>query len=51
MVVVVVGRAGTPLAVTLTAANVHDSKQLEATLDAIAPVRGKPGRPRRRPLK
>lgn len=48
---VVVDRAGTPLAVTLTAANVHDSKQLEATLDAIAPVRGKPGRPRRRPLK
>lgn len=47
----VVDRAGTPLAVTLTAANVHDSKQLAATLDAIAPVRGKPGRPRRRPQK
>lgn len=47
----VVDRAGTPLAVTLSAANVHDSKMLEATLDAIVPVRGKPGRPRRRPLK
>ena len=47
----VVDRAGTPLAVTLTAANVHDSTQLEATLDAIAPVRGKPGHPRRRPQK
>jgi IS5 family transposase len=48
---VVVDRTGVPLAVTLTAANVHDSKQLEATLDAIRPVRGKRGRPRQRPTK
>ena len=36
---------------TLSAANVNDCKQLEATLDAIQPVRGKRGRPRRRPTK
>ena len=46
-----VDRAGIPLAVTLSAANVNDCKMLEATLDAIAPVRGKRGRPRRRPAK
>lgn len=46
-----VDRAGIPLAVTLSAANVNDCKMLAVTLDAIAPVRGKPGRPRRRPLK
>jgi transposase len=48
---VVVDRSGIPLAVTLSAANVNDCRMLEATLDAIAPVRGKPGRPRRRPQK
>ncbi len=47
----VVDRAGIPLAVRLTAANVNDCPQLAATLDAIAPVRGKRGRPRRRPSK
>ena len=41
-----------PLAVALTAANVHDSKVLEETVDAIPPIR-KPrrGRPRKRPVK
>lgn len=39
------------MAVTLSAANVHDSKMLEATVDAIRPVRGKRGHPRRRPDK
>jgi len=43
---------GVPLAITLTGANVHDSRQLEATLDAVHGVRtGQPGRPRRRPEK
>ena len=43
-----------PLAVQLTAANVHDSKLLEPLVDAIRPIRrpiGQPGRPRRRPAK
>lgn len=45
-----VDRAGVPLAVVVSAANVHDSKMLEAALDAVPPVRdGLPGRPRRRP--
>ena len=50
----VVDRQGVPLAVTLTAANVHDSRQLEPLVDAIGPVWrpvGEPGRPRRRPAK
>jgi hypothetical protein len=43
---------GTPLGVTLTGANRHDSMALASTLDAIPPVRsGKRGRPRRRPAK
>jgi transposase len=36
----------------LTAANVHDSKVLEKTVDSIEPIRrprGRPGRPRKRP--
>jgi transposase len=47
-------RKGVPLAVALTAANVHDSKVFEELVDAIEPVRhpaGKPGRPRKRPEK
>ena len=40
---------GIPLAVRLTGANVHDSTQLQCLVEAIPPVRGKPGRPRRRP--
>jgi hypothetical protein len=41
-------RGGVPLAVALTAANVHDSKVLEETLDVTPPIR-KPsrGRPRK----
>ena len=40
---------GTPLAATLTAANRHDVTQLLPLVDAIPLVRGKVGRPRRRP--
>ena len=47
-----VDRRGTPLALVLSAANVHDSRMLEAALDAIVPVRsGRAGRPRQRPSK
>lgn len=46
-----VDRQGIPLAVLLTAANVHDSRMLEALLDAIPPLRGQRGRPRCRPTK
>lgn len=35
----------------MTGAHRHDSKELEAVLDAIPPVAGKRGRPRRRPDK
>jgi transposase len=47
-------RGGIPLAVVLSGANVHDSKVLEETVDAIEPIkrpRGRPGRPRKRPKK
>ena len=50
----VVDRAGLPLAVTISGANVHDSKLLEEAVDAIPPPRlpGKRrGRPRKRPVK
>ena len=40
---------GIPLAATLTPANAHDVTQLLPMVDAIPPIRGKPGRPRRRP--
>ena len=43
----VVDRNGVPLAVRLSAANVHDSKLLEALVDAIPPIVGPCGRPRR----
>ena len=49
-----VDRNGIPLAVEHSAANVHDSKMLEQTVDAIWPIhgpRGRPGRPRKRPEK
>jgi len=49
-----VDRQGIPLAVQLTAANVHDSKLLQPLLDAVHPIRrpiGAPGRPRKRPTK
>ena len=40
---------GIPLSMCLTKANRHDVTQLLPLLDKIPPVRGKPGRPRRRP--
>lgn len=40
---------GIPLAASVTAANRNDITQLIPLVDAIAPVRGKPGRPRKRP--
>jgi len=46
-----VERKGIPLAVTLSGANVHDIKMLEETLDAIEPIKGVRGRPRKRPAK
>jgi len=49
-----VDRHGVPLAVQLTAANVHDSKLLAPLVDAVRPTRrptGEPGRPRKRPAK
>ncbi len=47
-----VDRNGVPLAVRHTAANLHDSKALEETVDTVLPIR-KPGRgrPRKRPKK
>jgi hypothetical protein len=43
---------GTPLGLTISAADRHDSRMVEATLDAVPPVSGgKRGRPRRRPRK
>ena len=47
----VVDGHGTPLGLTLTPANRNDAVELGAVLDAVPPVRGKPGRPRRRPDK
>lgn len=41
--------AGTPLAALVTGANVPDVTQLDVMVDAIPPVRGKRGAPRRRP--
>jgi IS5 family transposase len=40
---------GIALAAEVTAANVHDVNQLMPLVEAVPPVRGKPGRPRRRP--
>jgi transposase len=40
---------GVPLSAQVTAANVHDSRQLQPLLLAILAVRGKVGRPRQRP--
>lgn len=44
-------RRGIPLAFLLTGANTHDSVPFEPLLDAVPPVKGKRGRPRRRPDK
>ena len=41
--------AGIPLAVRLTGGNRHDVTQLLPLIEAIPPVRGRRGRPRRRP--
>jgi transposase len=40
---------GIPLAAHLTSANTNDITELQPLVEAIPPVRGKPGRPRRRP--
>ena len=40
---------GIPLAVTLTGGNRNDVTQLIPLVDAISPIRGRRGRPRRRP--
>jgi transposase len=40
---------GIPLAARLTSANTNDITVLKILVEAIPPVRGKPGRPRRRP--
>lgn len=45
----IVDRHGTPLAVTLTGGNRHDVTQLLPLLDAVPPIRGARGRPRRKP--
>ncbi|MGW4371899.1 transposase [Nocardia takedensis] len=39
---------GLPLAITLSAANVNDHLVLPELLDNVSPLRGRPGRPRRR---
>src|SRR5207244_673022 len=44
-----VDAGGVPLAWTLTAANRNDVTQLLELLERVPPVRGRPGRPRRRP--
>ncbi len=41
--------AGIPLAATLTGCNRNDITQLLPLIDAVPPVRGRRGRPRRRP--
>jgi transposase len=46
---VITEAGGAPLAAKLTGANRHDVTQLLPLVDAIPPVRGKRGRPRRRP--
>jgi transposase len=45
----VVDRHSIPLAATVTAANAPDVTEVLEVVDAIPDVRGKPGRPRRRP--
>jgi len=46
-----VERTGKPLTVLLTAATCNDGRQLEAVLDAVAPIKRPLGRPRKRPDK
>ncbi len=45
----IVDRRGIPLAVTLTEGNRHDVTPLLPLLDAVPPIRGLRGRPRRKP--
>ncbi|WP_395856984.1 IS5 family transposase [Cystobacter fuscus] len=47
----VVDHRGLPLATLLSAANVHDKRKALPLLDAILPIKGPRGRPRRRPAK
>jgi transposase len=42
---------GIPLAAIVTGANAHDVTQLVPLVDAVPPIAGKPGRPRKRPEK
>jgi transposase len=44
-------RGGIPLAVVISAANRNDHQELETVIDAVTPVTGPVGRPRRRPHK
>jgi IS5 family transposase len=46
-----VDRQGIPLAVWLTAANVHDSVVFEDLIEAVEPIKRPHGRPRQRPAK
>src|SRR4051812_43868174 len=46
---VITDAGGVPLVAATTAANVPDVNPMIGLVDAIPPVRGKPGRPRRRP--
>jgi transposase len=46
---IVTDGGGLPLAATVTAGNVPDINEMEHVVDAVPPVRGKPGHPRRRP--
>lgn len=46
-----VDREGVPLAATISAANIHDSKLLERMVDSVEPIKGRRGRPRKRPEK
>src|SRR5207237_8875738 len=46
---ILVDGSGIPLAWTLTGGNRNDITQLLALLDRVPPVRGRVGRPRRRP--
>lgn len=48
---IVVDGNGTPLALVLTGANVNDTTMLEPVIDAIKPIQGRRGRPRKRPDK
>lgn len=46
---IIVDAQGIPLGVILTGANRHDVTQLDPLVEAIPPIRGKPGRPLRKP--